>query len=193
MRRKIVPNSLAIWGMSVGMRFAPYLFAAVGAFVSMSQAEASPVNYSFSVTGISGPLDGVTEKGTFSYDTSSIVPGGENLNTGLLTALDFTWDGIHYDQTTANTGFLSFDSAGALTSELFGNTCSPACVVAAGHEEWFLEFPGFTYSVSGAETIFFGSVTQALVVAEPSSLALLSVGLALLGTALRRKARLNLP
>jgi len=59
-----------------------------------SKLEASPVNYTFSVTATSGPLAGTTATGTFSYDTSSIVHGGTNSNTGLLTGLNFTWDGI---------------------------------------------------------------------------------------------------
>jgi hypothetical protein len=74
--------------------------------------DASPITFSFSVTATSGPLDGITENGTFTYDSSSIIPGGANDNVGLLTDLNFTWNGITYNQTTANTGFLAFDSSG---------------------------------------------------------------------------------
>src|SRR5438034_1239057 len=102
------------------------LVAAVGlalALASIDAADASPIDYTFSVTATEGPLSATTAAGTFSYDTSSIVPGGRNLNTGLLTALNFTWDGITYNQTTANTGALGFDAAGMLTLSLFGTNC----------------------------------------------------------------------
>ena len=81
------------------------LAAAVGvalALPSIDAADATPVNYTFSAT--SGPLAGTTAPSTFSYDTSSIVLGGININNGLLTALNFTWDGITYSRTNANTG-----------------------------------------------------------------------------------------
>jgi hypothetical protein len=71
---------------------------------SIDAADATPVNYTFSVTATSGPLAGTTAPGTFSYDTSSIVPGGFNNNAGVLTALNFTWHGITYNQTTAIPG-----------------------------------------------------------------------------------------
>jgi hypothetical protein len=64
----------------------------LGLIVAMiGTAEATAVNYSVSVTATSGPLSGTTATGTFSYDTSSIVLGGRNDHTGLLTALNFTW------------------------------------------------------------------------------------------------------
>ena len=112
------------------------------------------VNYTFTVTATSGPLAGTTATGTFSYDTSSIVPGGTNANTGLLTALNFTWDGITYNQTTANTGFLEFDTTGALTQDLFGNNCFPggSCAAVPPFEQWLVSFPiplGFAYFVAG--------------------------------------------
>jgi hypothetical protein len=69
------------------------LAAAVGvafALPSIDAADATPVNDTFSVTATSGPLAGTTALGTFSYDTSSIVLSGININNGLLTALNFT-------------------------------------------------------------------------------------------------------
>jgi hypothetical protein len=146
--------------------------------------DASPVNYTFSVTATSGPLAGASATGTFSYDTSSIVPGGTNANTGLLTALNFTWDGITYNQITANTGFLEFDATGALTQDLFGNHCvAGSCSDLPGFEQWSVAFPvfGFAYFVAG-ESGGFGTATQSLVAAapEPSAFASLATGLALL-------------
>ena len=100
--------------------------AAVVAFLLLgaSAAQAAPITYDFTVTGTSGPLNGTAAHGTFSYDSSSIVPRGANQATGLLTSLSFSWNGISYDQTTANTGDLRFDLSGNLTQAQFGSNCS---------------------------------------------------------------------
>jgi hypothetical protein len=42
-----------------------------------SAARATPITYAFTVTATDGPLAGTVEHGSFSYDSSSIVPGGE--------------------------------------------------------------------------------------------------------------------
>jgi hypothetical protein len=158
------------------MRLNNYLLAAaVGLALtlpSIGAADASPVNYMLSVTATSGPLNGTTASGTFSYDTNSIVPGGFNANAGLLTALNFTWDRITYNQTTANTGTLGFDATGMLISSLFGNACIAGdCGVVTGQELWFVDIPGFlsnfAYTVSGVQGIFSGTVTESLVVPAP--------------------------
>jgi len=173
-----------------GMAREKFVFAlAAGLALAIGLApklHASPVNYRFSVTATSGPLAGATAAGTFSYDTSSIVPGGSNNNTGLLTALDFTWNGIAYNQVTANTGFLEFDTTGALTQDLFGNNCvAGGCSDLPLFEQWSVSVPlGFAYFVAG-DSGGFGTVTQSLVAAapEPSVFALLATGLALLAVA----------
>jgi hypothetical protein len=169
-------------------------------------ANAFPITFSFSVTATSGPLDGITENGTFTYDSSSIIPGGINDNTGLLTGLNFTWNGITYNQTTANTSFLLFNSSGDLTKALFGPNCMPSmCSIDADTNEWALFATpgetttppfGFIYatpSTGGSE----GTVTTALSpIPEPSALALVGVGVAglmLVGARLQRRlARLSL-
>jgi hypothetical protein len=163
------------------------LAAAIGLALTIAMtpaAQASPITYSFSVTTTSGPLGALTASGTFTYDTSSIVPGGTNLHTGLLTDLAFIWNGIAYDETTANTGSLSFNGAGTLTGDVFGNTCgaSTGCLLTAGQEQWRFESSGFVYSVQGVGGFFSGTVTQSLAAVpapKPSSLA----SLALLGVA----------
>jgi hypothetical protein len=146
------------------------------------KAEATPITYAFSVTATSGSLNGAMAAGTFSYDTSSIIPGGVNANSGLLTALNFTWDGITYDQTTANTGNLAFDSSGTLVGAIFGTNCSAGgCSVQVGLEQWSAGFPGvgFSYAVRGGDAEGGGTVTLSLIsgVPEPSSLALLGVAI----------------
>ena len=150
--------------------------------LAVTTAHATPINYTFMVTATDGPLSGTSATGTFSYDSSSIIPGGININVGLLTSLDFTWNGIHYDQTTANTGFLEFNSSGNLipTSSSFGNHCSSnSCEVDSNTEQWFVG-SNFTYSTLNSDGIFDGTTTFSLITAapEPSTLALLGVGIA---------------
>jgi len=96
----------------------------VVAFVAAPRAEASVVTYDFTVNVTSGPLSGTSENGSFSCDSSSITPGKINNATDLLTALNFTSNGITYNATTANPGSLGFDSTGALTSLVFGTSCT---------------------------------------------------------------------
>jgi hypothetical protein len=154
-------------------------------------ANASPITFSFSVTATSGPLDGITENGTFTYDSSSIIPGGGfNFDPELLTGLNFTWNGITYNQTTANTGFLEFDSSGNLTEAFFGDDCMPGgCQIAGGTNDWSLSaIPGET-----APNFFEGnSVTTALSpIPEPSTLALVGVGVGVAGLMMLVGARLR--
>lgn len=73
------------------------VFAATTLGLSFAPAtEATPVNYDFSVHVNSGSLVGTAQNGSFSYDSSNITPGATNNATGLLTALDFTLNGITY-------------------------------------------------------------------------------------------------
>ena len=158
-------------------------------------ANASPITYNFTATATSGPLSGTVEHGTFSYDSSSIVPGGINAAVGLLTSLSFSWNGISYDQTTANTGDLHFDANGHLTQALFGTDCSAGgCQLVDGNNSWFGITGGFfTYSVPDGVGGG-GSLTAVLAVPvpEPTTLALLGLGSVLVGTVRHRSARAGL-
>ena len=189
------------------MRFTHSFFGTVSglalALTLVPDAVATPINYVFSVTATSGPLSGTTAAGTFSYDSSSIVPGGGfNDNIGLLTALNFTWDGITYNQATANTGSLGFDGFGTLVGVAFGNDCSPgSCIVFSNRKEWsfstfFTNFipQDFIYARLGGTQVFHGTETLSQVVSqvvpEPSTWALLGAGLGGLAlAAVRRRTR----
>ena len=161
-------------------------------------ASASPITYDFTVTATDGPLSGTTEGGTFSYDSSSTVAGGgQNAGAGLLTALSFSWNGIAYDQTRANTGFLDFNASGELIRAVFGTDCAAGCIVPASTNAWAFNLSPaggpleFFYTVSGNAGLFEGSVTAELAVPapEPNTLALLGIGCAVVGAA--RRSRRN--
>jgi len=174
------------------------LVALSGLAICPLLAYASPVTYDFTVTATSGPLAGTTASGDFTFDSSSIVPGGTNAAPGLLTVLDFTWDGITYNASTANTGELDFDVLGNLTGVLFGNNCGVlTCAVAPGAEQWFFQFGvfgfhRFVYSQPGQTGTFDGAVTltERATVPGTGTLALLALGIAVLGFSLRAPKQL---
>jgi hypothetical protein len=169
---------------ALGRIGAAVLTAAVVALVSFG-ANASPITYDFTVTGTTGPLSGITATGSFAYD-SSIVPagGGSVSGTNLLTTLNFTWDGIIYNQTTANTGSLGFDPSGALFNAEFGTNCTAGgCSTTSGFEQWEVSqtvlgsVGGFEYGIAGHEGLFVGNA-RLTKVPEPLTLSIFGAGLA---------------
>ena len=155
---------------------------------------ADPITYDFSVVVNDGPLSGVTANGSFTYDSSSILTSSTNFATGLLTSLTFEFDGIAYDQTTANTGYLAFDASGNLADALFGTNCSAGLCSPVGPHGWDLSFtpdPGFISTFNYTTPSGFGTSTGPITVTratpEPSTILMFLPALVLVG-ALRRLA-----
>lgn len=156
-------------------------------------ASGSSITYDFTVDATSGPLSGDTSSGSFTFDSSTIPSGGGTVFApGLLSALNFTWDGISYNATTANTGWLTFNSTGGLTSFNFGNDCTATnCTVIGGTTGW-LALPGigaFAYSTNTSNVIGMGDVSYSLATTapEPAALGLMLFGLAGVGFAVRKR------
>lgn len=179
------------------------LAAAAVAFSFAPAAQATPINYDFSVHVNSGSLSGTTENGSFAYDSSSIIPGGTNSTAGLLTALDFTLNGIAYDANSANTGFLSFNAAGDLTGFLFGNNCvAGRCGLISRGDSWFARTFGrtnnFTYTAvdslgrpsAGVGNVSYSLAPVSVPVPEPGTLGLFGLGALLIGLFLGVRRRM---
>lgn len=150
----------------------------------------APLTYQFTVTALTGPLAGQTSQGSFSFDSSVIIPGSTVQQSGLLTTLDFTWDSIHYDETSADTGFLKFHNDGTLASALFGSNCVlGSCSVSANAlGQWIIIKS--TNPIYSPPPVFYYGTPQGVydgfvdyLVPEPASLHTMAVGLVVLALA----------
>lgn len=168
--------------------------------VLISSAQATPITYDFSANINAGPLAGNVYTGYFSYDSSIVTPGASLSATGLLSDLNFTFGSSNYDETNANTGFLSWDTAGDLTGVMFGNLCfAGTCVVNVGSEQWVFRYlagntniQDLTYSPLGDTGIYFSTISTSIsaranAIPEPANLLLLFAGLGALALSRRRK------
>jgi len=158
-------------------------------------ANADPITVDFTVTGTSGPLSGVMSSGFFTFDDSvipAVIPAwGVNVaQADLLTDLSFSWNGIAYDETTANTGWLGFDSAGLLEYFGLGTSCGAGyCNLSSQITGFILGGATFHYSTtaSAGSATYAGVVGFTTQVTEPGTLALLGIGLVAMGLSRRRK------
>lgn len=118
-------------------------------------AWATSRTYDFTVTipneAFNGPLAGASGTGSFTFDESLIPATGFGSVTGsaLFTDFSFFWNGISYDETTANATSLGFGGVpfllpelfGQLTSFVFGNHCHDpqapgTCFVISNTNDW---------------------------------------------------------
>lgn len=167
--------------------------AAAGLLAGPIMATAMPVTYDFTVNGgASGPLAGVSSAGFFSFD-DSIIPAGGGIvgQDDLLTDLAFTWNGLTYDETNANTGGLVFDADGVLTNALFGTHCGfGGCTAGISKpNSWLVVVGQFHYDTAGGG-LHIGSFaySRRASVPEPGTLALFGLGMMGLGLTRRRRA-----
>lgn len=170
------------------------LAAAMASVAFAPSGMAAPVTYDFLVTSSYG-----SSAGTFTYDDSSVTPGAYNNATGLLTGFDFTFKGIHYDASTANTGSLQLDAAGNLIAFFFGTSCAVGSCANYTSDDWYLSMGSGTRWDTGEATHWQdfwydgsqrGSFTLALAnaVPEPGTLGMISLGiLGLIGLAMGRR------
>lgn len=174
---------------NLGAKSALVMFAVAAAAFSFSPVtEATPVKYNFTANvtqSNSSVLKGSTVNGSFSYDSSSIIAGANNKAVDLLTALDFTFNGITYNAATANTGRLTFDSSGTLTDFLFGTNCTAgnctlvrtdSFLVSSTRFKVFARTPG---NAAGTGTTIYSLAPVS--VPEPGTLGLFGLGVLMLG------------
>jgi hypothetical protein len=168
-------------------------FIALALWLSAGAAQATTITYDFSVAATNGPLSGTTANGTFSFDDVSVPVGSLVSATGLLTSLDFSWNGILYDATNANTGMMQRNAGGDLVLAEFGTNCFPGgCFTETNTNTWALfltpplgvprpDFSGaFFYNLPADDVTHGGSTTlfsHAAPVPEPSTVLLCAVGL----------------
>lgn len=145
----------------MGRRTTVLVLVGVSVFLMAVSVQAIPVSYVFRVTATTGPLAGVTAKGMITFDDTIIPSGGGSLpQLHLLSYLTFTWNGIAFNQTTANTGWLGFDASGNLVSYGFGNSVSAGSVsVTGGNDQWLVMPSSFRYAMLGQSSIWNGTVS----------------------------------
>jgi hypothetical protein len=170
------------------------LFLAFLPVACVSSASASDVTYDFTVTATSGPLDGQVSSGTFTYDSSVVDPGQDVNGSNLLTDLNFTWEGVSYTAATANTGWLGFDSTGALNSFCFGNNSfNGGCEVNNFTNQWYVQPSFIQYAEPGYDGFGAGTVTFSLAAPaatpEPGTLGMLGTALLAGAGLIRRRLR----
>ena len=174
------------------MRTKSTYLALLGILLLPTAANATLMRLDFGVMATSGPLTGVIARGYGIFD-SSVAPagGGTVLQTGLFQDFSFTWNGISYDETSANTGGLRFDALGALTNFLLGSNCGAGfCTVSSSSSDITVTGRSFVYGYGRG--IGYGVTkwrTTSIAVPEPNTLTLLGLGLFAVGLA-RRKVRI---
>lgn len=164
----------------------------VAALLAAGSANAIPVTYDFTLTALTGPLEGESASGYFTYDDAVVGPG-HNYNA-YFSDFSLVWDSVAYDESTVRPASLSITSTGVLTNALFGSSCSPYyCEVFEGRSNFVaaaaLDNPFFTYLTADVARGS-GSLSwtrRAESVPEPGTLALFGIALASVGLAQRRK------
>ncbi len=121
-------------------------------------------SYSFSVTAVNGPLEGLTGGGAFTYDDRGL--GGQRVNGLRFDDFLFTWNGEQYDENDVLFGSVWLSQDGSIDftqiSTFLGNRCIAGnCGVSAGVEEWNMSFLGFNLNDFGDKIFRYGTTRDA--------------------------------
>jgi len=140
------------------------LVAVAVIYSSAGPAKASVETFGFIVNDLTGPLAGNTYEGLFSFDTSDLS-FGFNGATGLLTSLDFAFNGVTYDSTTANTGEIYLVGTNDVPSDIFtivfGNNCvAGTCSTVPFSNDWFVASDSLSYTLPSTSAAWGGDVTS---------------------------------
>jgi len=180
------------------MRWIPsFMTVIVVAGLSATEGKAATITYEFSVEATSGPLVGTTSGGTFTFDSDIAPPGGGDVFGATLLNLDFTWNGVTYDESTVRGGNIIFDASGSLQLAFFGSDCDAfGCGLSSAVKSWLVylypfEIGQFKYTVGDTPLIYEDNLAllEGPIRPVPEPTTLLLLGLVGCGVMLRRKPR----
>ena len=145
---------------------------------NVAAASASTVTYDFTIVNVTGPLGPGPLSGSFSFDSSVIAPD-QSVVGPSLTALNFTLNGITYNASTANDGFLTFGSTGQLVDFCIANSFISAgvCNVNSFSNTFLINPPQFFYATPTTGISETDGGISFSETPEPGTFALLGTGL----------------
>ena len=118
--------------MSPHTRLSHVAAAAVLAFPLSTLASPVTVNFSFTGAAVKG-------QGYFSYDSASAPMGGGKVSsTTLLTDFFATLNNVSWDESTVESGYLTFAADGSLMSYIVGDNCTAGACTVASNKPGFL-------------------------------------------------------
>ncbi len=166
---------------------------------STSATYAALIRYDFQVIGNAAESE-ILGEGFLIYDDTVVVSSGNGwpyVGPNLLHTFRFTWNGIDYDESTANGGAAYFFPDGTPKTFLFGNDCNDvgACGATVGSTDWVMGLAfdplqgGIFYALPDLpgyfeNTVIFTGPTQ---VPGPPALFLFCGGLATMSSLIGKK------